>query len=105
GPSAGRLVGGTAAGGGRPSGLFVAHAAAITEVWLAFVEHGPAAGIGVREWLTDRAGWQEWVRSGRWSSHPSRLTPDALATLTLPDGGEAVVFIEVDLASMTQTVL
>ncbi len=36
--------------------MFVAHAAAITEVWLALVEHGPAAGIEVTGWLTDRAG-------------------------------------------------
>ena len=103
-PSGARLVSGTAAADGRPSGMFVAHAAAITEVWLALVEHGPAAGIEVTGWLTDRAGWQEWERVGRWSSHPSRLTPDAVATLTF-DGGKAVTFVEVDLASMTQTVL
>jgi hypothetical protein len=84
--------------------MFVAHAAAITEVWLALVEHGPAVGIGVTGWLTDRAGWQEWERVGRWSSHPSRLTPNAVATLSF-DGGKAVALVEVDLASMTQTAL
>jgi hypothetical protein len=84
--------------------MFVAHAAAITEVWLALVEHGPSVGIEVTGWLTDRAGWQEWERVGRWSSHPSRLTPDAVATFSF-DGGKAVAFVEVDLASMTQTVL
>jgi len=99
-PSGARLVAGTAAAEGRPSGMFVAHAAAITEVWLALVEHGPAAGIDVTGWLTDRAGWQEWTRVGRWSSHSSRLTPDAVATLAY-DGAEAVAFVEVDLASMT----
>ncbi len=103
-PSGARLVAGTAAADGRPSGLFVAHAAAITAVWLALVERGPAAGIEVTGWLTDRAGWQEWTRADRWSSHPLRLTPDAVATLTV-NGAEAVAFVEVDLASMTQTVL
>jgi hypothetical protein len=103
-PSGARLVAGTAAADGRPSGLFVAHAAAITEVYLALVERGPAAGIEVTGWLTDRAGWQEWTRAGRWSSHPSRLTPDAVGTFSF-DGGEAVAFVEVDLASMTQTLL
>lgn len=49
-------------------------------------------------------GWQEWTRSDQWSSHPLRLTPDAVATLTL-NGAQAVAFVEVDLASMTQTVL
>jgi Replication-relaxation len=58
----------------------------------------------VMRWLTDRAGWQEWTRSDRWSSHQLRLTPDAVATFT-SDGAQAVTFVEVDLASMTQTVL
>jgi hypothetical protein len=84
--------------------LFVAHAAAITEFYLALVERGPAAGIEITEWLTDRAGWQEWTRSDNWTSHPSRLTPDAVATFSV-DGAAAVAFVEVDLASMTQTVL
>jgi hypothetical protein len=99
-----RLVTGTAAAEGRPSGMFVAHAAAISEVWLALVEHGRADGIEVVDWLTDRAGWQEWERSGRWSAHSYRLTPDAVATLRL-GGRTVVVFVEVDLASTTQTLL
>lgn len=103
-PAGARLVAGTAAAEGRPSAMFAAHAAAITEVWLALTEHGPSQGIETVRWLTDRAGWQEWQRADRWSTHPHRLTPDAVATLTL-DGAECVVFVEVDLASMTQTVL
>jgi hypothetical protein len=103
-PVGARLVAGTAAADGRPSGMFVAHAAAISEVWLVLVEHGPAHGLQVKEWLTDRAGWQEWQGAGRWSNRPQRLTPDAVVTLAA-DGSEAVVFVEVDLASMTQTVL
>jgi hypothetical protein len=54
--------------------------------------------------LTDRAGWQEWTRTDRWSTHPHRLTPDAVATLTL-HGAQCMAFVEVDLASMTQTLL
>src|SRR5207248_2394843 len=34
-----------------------------------------------------------------------RLTPDAVARLAVAGGGTAVVFVEVDLASMTQTLL
>lgn len=51
-PAGARLVSGTAAAEGRPSGMFVAHAAAITEVWLAMKEQ-----VQVADWLTDRAGW------------------------------------------------
>jgi DNA-binding transcriptional ArsR family regulator len=106
-PAGSRIIAGTAPADGRPSGMFVAHAAAITEVWLALAEHGPAAGIEVRDWLTDRVGWQEWQHSGRYGSHPSRLTPDAVATLRLrgADDGDVLAFVEVDLASMTQTLL
>jgi len=40
----------------------------------------------------------------RWTGHPLRLTPDSVATFAY-GGTEAVAFVEVDLASMTQTVL
>ena len=55
-------------------------------------------GINVTGWLTDRAGWQEWTRVGRWSSHPSRLTPDAVGSVR-SDGAEVAAFIEVDRTS------
>lgn len=112
-PAGARIVAGVApaAEARRPSGLHVAHAAAISEVWLAIVESGPQAGVELDGWWTDRRGWQEWeTRSGR----ARRLTPDAVAHLYLPpptpdtadrDGAAAAVFIEVDLATMTQTLL
>jgi DNA-binding transcriptional ArsR family regulator len=99
-PAGARLVSGTAAADGRPSGMFVAHAAAITEAWLAMREQVQVAG-----WLTDRAGWQEWERHGLWSSSRFRLTPDAVVRVMLPGAANVVVFIEVDLATMTQTIL
>jgi hypothetical protein len=103
-PAGARLVTGTAAAEGRPSAMFVAHAAAITEVWLALVEHGPSVGIEPGSWLADRAGWQEWDGDRHWTRR-NRLTPDAVATVTVAGSGIACVFVEVDLASMTQTVL
>jgi len=103
-PAGARLVAGTAAGEGKPSAMFAAHAAAITEVWLALSEHGPAHGIELEDWLTDRAGWQEWEAGTYWSRR-YRLTPDAVAQVRMPDGSPAVAFIEVDLATMTQTLL
>jgi hypothetical protein len=103
-PAGARLVAGTAAAEGKPSAMFAAHAAAITEAWLALSEHGPAHGIHLENWLTDRAGWQEWEAGTYWSRR-YRLTPDAVAHIRMPDGSPAVAFIEVDLASMTQTLL
>lgn len=103
-PAGARLVAGVAAADGHPSGMFVNHAAAITEVWLALTEHGPAAGIRAGDWFADRAGWQEWEGPGAWS-HRYRLTPDAVARIGLSGDGSTVAFLEVDLASMTQTLL
>nr|WP_275941261.1 replication-relaxation family protein [Planosporangium flavigriseum] len=103
-PAGARLVTGTAAAEGRPSAMFATHAAAITEVWLALTEHGPAIGVEPEEWLTDRAGWQEWDGTGTWSRR-YRLTPDAVTQVLLASAGSAVIFVEVDLASMTQTLL
>jgi transcription initiation factor IIE alpha subunit len=103
-PTGARLVAGTAAAEGKPSATFAAHAAAITEVWLALSEHGPGHGIQLENWLADRAGWQEWEAGTYWSRR-YRLTPDAVTHLRMPDGSPAVAFIEVDLASMTQTLL
>jgi len=103
-PAGARLVAGTAVAEGKPSAMFAAHAAAITEVWLALSKHGPAQGIQIVDWLTDRAGWQEWEGGTYWSRR-YRLTPDAVAQVAMPGGSPVVAFIEVDLASMTQTLL
>ncbi|MFI9531501.1 replication-relaxation family protein [Micromonospora rosaria] len=106
-----RLIAGTAAAPGRqrPSGLHVAHTAAIAEVWLAVRDHGPAAGLALRRWWSDRAGWQEWepVRPG-YGARVRRLTPDGVLLVDVDHDdvvGTAAAFVEVDLATMSQTVL
>ncbi|MEV4847830.1 replication-relaxation family protein [Micromonospora matsumotoense] len=106
-----RLVAGTAAAPGRqrPSGLHVAHAAAIAEVWLAVRDHGPSAGLALRRWWTDRAGWQEWetTRPG-YGSRLRRLTPDGAMLVDVDHDdvvGTAAAWVEVDLATMSQAVL
>ncbi|MET7951260.1 replication-relaxation family protein [Micromonospora sp. NPDC005324] len=106
-----RLVSGTAAAPGRqrPSGLHVAHAATIGDMWLAVRDHGPAAGLALRRWWSDRAGWQAWeTRSPGWGTRTRRLTPDAALLVDVDHGGvtgTAAAFVEVDLATMTQAVL
>ncbi|MFI5838032.1 replication-relaxation family protein [Micromonospora sp. NPDC051300] len=106
-----RLVAGTAAAPGRqrPSGLHVAHAAAIGETWLAVRDHGPAAGLALQRWWSDRTGWQEWesTRAGD-GSRIRRLTPDAALLVDVDHDdvvGTAAAWVEVDLATMSQTVL
>ncbi|MFY1673192.1 replication-relaxation family protein [Plantactinospora sp. WMMB334] len=107
-PAGARLITGTAPGDGRrPSAMFSAHAATITEVWLALRDHGPTAGLTMTGWATDRAGWQQWegATSAWGSSTTKRLTPDAVYQAVLTDGRPTAAFIEIDLASMTQTQL
>ncbi|MFI9638971.1 replication-relaxation family protein [Micromonospora sp. NPDC051925] len=107
-PAGARLVTGTAPGDGRrPSAMFSAHSATITEVWLALRDHGPPAGLTMTGWATDRACWQEWEgRTSAWGGTTTkRLTPDAVYQATLPDGQTTAAFIEIDLASMTHTQL
>jgi hypothetical protein len=110
-PYGARLVAGVApAEGKRPSAMFAAHASAIAEVWLAVLEHGPAAGLTGTGWLPDRAGWHTWRHGGA----DVTLSPDAIlsADLAAPPGpaaggpvGETVAFVEVDLATMSQSKL
>lgn len=107
-PAGARLVAGTPAAAGKPSAMFVAHAAAITGVWLAIRDADPAAGVRLTGWAVDRAGWQEWEPQTLYGGRTRRLTPDAVLTAEVTaDGvvGKAAAFVEVDLASMTQTQL
>ena len=112
-PAGARLVTGTACAEDRggPNPLFVRHAAATADMWLALTQAGPAAGLELRRWWRDNEGWTEWQPSG-WGlgGRVRRVTPDATAHLTvggLPVGGGdgpalGAVLIEVDLATMTQ---
>ena len=112
-PAGARLVTGTACAEDRggPNPLFVRHAAATADMWLALSQDGPAAGLELHRWWRDNEGWAEWQPPG-WGlgGRVRRITPDATAHLTvdsLTAGGEhepalGAVLIEVDLATMTQ---
>jgi hypothetical protein len=111
-PAGARLVTGTACAvdRGGPNPLFVAHAAAVAEVWIALTGRGPAAGLSIERWWRDSHGWQEWQPSSAGvAGRVRRITPDATAWLRLDGlaaddaGAPAVgaVLVEVDLATMT----
>jgi DNA-binding transcriptional ArsR family regulator len=113
-PHGARLVAGVAAAEGkRPSAMFAAHASAIAEAWLAVLEHGPGAGLIGTGWWPDRAGWHTWRRGGA----DVTLSPDAILTADLSTlsgrapgqpaapAGETVAFVEIDLATMSQSKL
>jgi hypothetical protein len=110
--SGARLITGTACAEDRggPNPLFVRHAAATADMWLALQLAGPAAGLELQQWWRDNEGWTQWQPPG-WGlgGRVRRITPDATAHLTvngLPEAGDqpalGAVLIEVDLATMTQ---
>jgi hypothetical protein len=112
-PAGARLVTGTACAEDRggPNPVFVRHAAATADMWLALQLAGPAAGLELLQWWRDNEGWTQWQPPG-WGlgGRVRRITPDATAQLTVGSltatggGGPALgaVLIEVDLATMTQ---
>ena len=114
-PAGARLITGTACAEDRggPNPLFVRHAAATADMWLALQLAGPAAGLELHRWWRDNEGWTEWQPSG-WGvgGRVRRVTSDATAHLTVASltaaggGGDGpalgAVLIEVDLATMTQ---
>lgn len=82
-----------------PSAMFLAHAVAIADLWLALTRVGPEAGLTLSRWVRDEEAWEEWSGVGGCG----RIAPDAFAELLVGEDGETVpVFVEVDLATMTQ---
>lgn len=68
-------------------------------MWLAIRDHGPAAGLALRRWWSDRAGWQEWQPPAHgYGTRIRRLTPDV--ALLVDVVGTAAAFVEVDPATM-----
>ncbi|MBB2943230.1 hypothetical protein FB565_002943 [Actinoplanes lutulentus] len=97
------MTGVAPAEGRAPSAMFAAHASLIAEAYLAVCEHGPAAGIEVSGWWPDRQAWLTWRPTG---GQDVTLSPDAIVTANLTTGetaGPAAAFVEIDLATMTQT--
>lgn len=82
-----------------PNPMFMAHAAALADLWLALTTHGPEAGLKLTRWLRDEESWEKWRGIGG----AARIAPDAFAEVAVGEDGELVpVFIEVDLATMSQ---
>jgi Replication-relaxation len=79
--------------------MFLAHAAAIADLWIALSTVGPEVGLNLSRWLRDEEAWEEWRGLGG----GGRIAPDAFAELVVGEEGELVpVLVEVDLATMTQ---
>lgn len=84
-----------------PKPLFMAHAVATADLYVALARLAADSGIEVKAWLRDEESWEEW------RSHRGRgaVCPDALLEAQLDvDGalGEAHAFIEIDLGTTTQ---
>lgn len=80
-----------------PTAPFLAHTAAVADVWLALSRSGPEAGMVLRSWAREEAAWEEWDRVGH---RLRRVAPDAAASVEV-DGAVVDLLIEVDRATMT----
>jgi hypothetical protein len=96
-----RAVNAGAPASATPKPLFLAHAVATADLYVALARVADPSGLRLASWLRDEWCWEEWR-----SNHGGRaLCPDASAQLELEvDGVPGVVdaFIEIDLGTMTQ---
>lgn len=80
-----------------PNPVFLAHAAALTELYVAFATEGQSAGLSLREYRREGDA-REPFKDG---AQQRALAPDALLVLADEQGTELRAFVEIDLGTMT----
>jgi hypothetical protein len=80
-----------------PNPVFVAHAAALTELYVAFAAAAQSAGLSLREYRREGDAREPFKDAGR----ERALAPDALLVLGDQHGRELRAFVEVDLGTMS----
>jgi Replication-relaxation len=83
----------------QPNPLFLAHAAALTELYVTLAVEAPAAGLSLFDYRREAGAREPFKRLGK----ERALAPDAMVILT--DGQERKLgaFVELDLGTMSHT--
>jgi hypothetical protein len=81
----------------EPNPLFLAHAAALSELYVALTTVGPEVGLQLRSFAREGQAREEFHSLGKRRA----ITPDALAILADGDERELRLFAEVDLGTMS----
>jgi Replication-relaxation len=80
-----------------PNPVFLAHAAALTELYVAFATEAQSAGLSLREYRREGNAREPFKDSAQ----ERALAPDALLVLDDEQGRELRTFVEVDLGTMS----
>jgi hypothetical protein len=81
----------------RPNPIFLAHTAALTELYVALLTRACTAGLSAQEYHREtREPFTD-------TSKERVLAPDAMVVLVDPDGRKLGAFVEIDLGTMSHT--
>jgi hypothetical protein len=91
----------TPRGGERkePNPIFLAHAAALTDLYVALVNQGDAAGLTIQAYRREGDAREPFTHEGK----ERALAPDAMVILVDPDGRKLGAFVEIDRGTMSHT--
>jgi hypothetical protein len=80
-----------------PNPLFLAHAAALTELYVVLVTEAPGHGLGLREFRREGEAREPF----RWRGEERALAPDVFFAVHDEDGRVLVAFVELDRGTMS----
>ncbi|HEV3319336.1 MAG TPA: replication-relaxation family protein [Solirubrobacteraceae bacterium] len=80
-----------------PNPLFLAHAAALTELYVTLATGGDRAGLSLRGYLREGEAREPFEHVGK----KRALAPDALLAFVDGEGRELLAFVELDLGTMS----
>jgi Replication-relaxation len=91
----------TPRGGERkePNPIFLAHAAALTDLFVALATKGEAAGLTLQDYRREGDAREPFTHEGR----DRALAPDAMLILLGPHGRKLGAFVEIDRGTMSHT--
>lgn len=84
---------------GRPNPIFLAHAAALTELYVTLATKASRAGLTVQEYRREGYAREVFESAGK----KRALAPDAMVILVDAQGRKFGAFIEIDLGTMSHT--
>jgi hypothetical protein len=83
----------------RPNPSFLAHAAALTDLYVALATEAAKAGLSLQEYRREGEAREPFDGSGKQRA----LAPDAMVILVDREGRKFGAFVEIDLGSMSHT--
>jgi hypothetical protein len=83
----------------EPNPIFLAHAAALTDLYVALATQGEAAGLTLQEYTREGDAREPFTEDAKQRA----LAPDAMVVLVDSHGGKLGAFVEIDRGTMSHT--